>query len=71
MNQIPKKRRIYRAFTSEARATARTSGIIVPKSPSDPASSERLNRNGGRVFSDTGISRGDITYEPLSCHFRP
>ena len=43
MNQIPKKRRTYRALTSETRATASMSGMIVPKSPSEPASSEREN----------------------------
>ncbi len=53
MNQIPKKRRMYRGSTSETSATAMMSGMIVPKSPNDPASSERLNFSGSVAVSDT------------------
>jgi hypothetical protein len=35
---------------------ARMRGMVVPKSPSDPDNSERLNRREGREFWDTGIS---------------
>jgi hypothetical protein len=68
MNQIPKKRRIYRALTSETRATARMSGMTVPKSPSDHASSERLNFRGGREVWDMGI-RG-LNHERGNLHIQ-
>jgi hypothetical protein len=48
-------------LTSETRATARISGMIVPKSPKDPASSERENFSGIGGVSGTvsaGFLRG-------------
>jgi hypothetical protein len=39
---------VYRTFTSDTKVMARRSGMIVPKSPTEPASSERLKRRIGR-----------------------
>jgi hypothetical protein len=40
---MPKKRSTYRVLTSDTSPTAITSGMIVPKSPKEPASSDREN----------------------------
>ena len=53
MNQIPKKRSTYRVLTSDTSATAIISGMIVPKSPREPASSERENFIGVAGCGDT------------------
>jgi hypothetical protein len=69
MNQIPKKRRMYRGSTSETSATARMSGMIVPKSPSDPANSERENESGRGGSDDMvpswGLSEPEDTGLPV------
>jgi hypothetical protein len=53
MNQMPKKRSTYRILASETSPTAMISGMIVPKSPREPASSDRENFSGVAGIGDT------------------
>jgi hypothetical protein len=50
---MPKKRSTYRMLTSDTSPTAMISGIIVPKSPNEPASSDRENFIGVADIGDT------------------
>jgi hypothetical protein len=60
MNHIPKKRSTYRVLTSDTSPTAIIRGIIVPKSPKEPASSESENFRGIAEVGDTIVKETEI-----------
>jgi hypothetical protein len=60
MNQMPKKRSTYRVLTSDTNPTAIMRGIIVPKSPKEPASSDMENFRGIAEVGDTVMEETKI-----------